>query len=83
MIGDPSIDMSMMPPQERRTRTRESAGYHRLARFGDMFHRGKIAALSVAVVAVDIATKDKTSLVRLGYVEMSGTKGHDAIDEGL
>ena len=65
MIGDPSIDISMMPPQERSTRTRESAGIIALPAFRDMFDGREIAALCIGVIAIDIAAEDETALVRL------------------
>ena len=77
MIGEPSIDMSMMPPQRRRRDSPEHR-HHRHATFADVLHGRHIAALRVGVVPVEVAAEDQSALVGLAYVEMSGAEGDDA-----
>ncbi len=83
MIGEPSMLMSMTPPQVRRYLDPRQRRDHCHAGFGDVLDSGEIAALGIGIVAVDIAAEDETALVRLRHVEMAGAKGDDGVDEGF
>ncbi len=66
MIGDPSIDMSMMPPQERSMRTRPIIGISAMPLSQDVFDRREVTALGVGIVAVDVATEHQRRPCRTG-----------------
>ena len=83
MIGEPSIDMSTTPPQERSTRSRESAGIIATPASATCSTHGQVAALGVGIVAVDVAAEDEAALVGLGDIEMSGAERDDVVDERL
>ena len=81
MIGEPSIDMSMMPPQERSTRMRDRPGIIATPRLDHMLDRRQVAAPGIGVVAVDIAAEDEAALVGLRDVEMAHAEGDDHVDD--
>ena len=78
MIGEPSIDMSMTPPQERSTRTRAERREQRQPPSHHILDHRQVAALGVGIVAVDIAAEDQPALVGLADIEMPGAEGDDA-----
>ena len=83
MIGEPSIDISTdaaPAPQDARAADRR---HQRHAALADILDRGQIAALRVAVVAVDIAAEHQAALVGLADVEMTGAERDDAGDRGF
>ena len=83
MIGEPSIDMSMTPPQDRSIPEPADHRHHRHAALADVFDDRKISALGIAVVAVDIAAEHQAAFVGLAHVEMSGSEGDDAGNQRL
>ena len=45
--------------------------------FADIFDNGQVSALGVGIIAVYIAAKDQSALVRLAAIKMSRPKGDD------
>ena len=57
--------------------------HQRHAAFADVLDGGEVAALRIAVVAVDVAAEHETALVRLADVEVPCAEGDDARDQRL
>ena len=83
MIGEPSIVMSITPPQVRSSADAADHRHQRHAALADILDHRQVAALGVGVVAVDVAAEDEAALVRLADVEMPGAEGDDVRGSGF
>ena len=52
-------------------------------RIPHVFDDGKIAALRIGIVAVDVAAKHEAALVGLADIEMAGAESDDGVDQRL
>ena len=83
MKGLPSGVMSLMPPQWRSRRSRETQGISDDRAFRHGLHLGELAALGIGVEAVDMAAEDQPALVGLREIEELGAEGDDVVDQRL
>ena len=83
MIGLPSmrhVDEAAPVPQNAQS---PEARPKRDAALDDVFDGRKVSALSIGIVAIEVAAEDQAALIGLADVEVAGTECHDAIDGRL
>ena len=73
MKGEPSIDMSMIPPHAAQQAHAAERRHQCHAALDHIFDHRQVAALRIGVVHVQIAAKDQPALVRLAAIEVAGT----------